>query len=719
MKRLLLALLLCATPAFAQEKFNLFNRAVAPGCTTGSLLYVTSTPTIGCGSVVTAIGDKYVKLNAVGPGSAQTGGFAVSDSSQVGTPFIVQHGTSGLSGTQTLARFLNNSAALNSYHEIELGSNFKQYEWVPSAGVDPVIGWYKAGSNREYGLMFHQHFAGEFGVCLNMDAVNSIYCSQNSSGGLMIGVNGTTSSVGFWVDSSGNIAKIGGKTFDSPWPGMQNSRVLGTDSLGHWSWYTTTSLGLGGTVTSVGLSLPSIFSVSGSPVTSSGTLTGVLTTQSANTIFAGPTSGGAAAPTFRSLVSADIPNNAADTTGKSAATDALKSATTTVDVSAATAPSTGQVLTATDSTHATWQTLSTGGTVTSITAGAGLSGGTITTSGTIACQNFVASGASHATGCVPDPGASAGTTKYLREDGTWTVPSGAFSSPLTTKGDVHVYSTTDARQAVGTDGQVLMADSSQTTGLKYDWPTIGTLRTLKETVFAGITPTSYTNGNTYTIDGSVYTCTVAGNGTVDMVATGLRLRQGTTSSTNSQIMKITNGATGDFASIVGEARFRRGRWGMWIRLASYDFTNAGTVAYSGMLALNSSGKWGVGLRSREKNLNGAPNTATGGIAADFWWNTNPNPSSYPGVSTADVLLAYFRTPTVVDIYYGTYSSGWPTMESMSLMGTIQMQTSQWVAVASSNVTAATVDLWFQVGGSAATTGTYEVIFDRWRITTWE
>lgn len=34
----------------------------------------------------------------------------------------------------------------------------------------------------------------------------------------------------------------------------------------------------------------------------------------------------------------------------------LKSATTTVDVSAATAPSTGQVLTATDSTHATWQT---------------------------------------------------------------------------------------------------------------------------------------------------------------------------------------------------------------------------------------------------------------------------------------------------------------------------------------------------------------------------
>ena len=67
-------------------------------------------------------------------------------------------------------------------------------------------------------------------------------------------------------------------------------------------------LGLGsGSVTSVGLSLPGIFTVSNSPVTTTGTLTGTLATQFANNIFAGPTSGGAAAPTFRSLVAADIP----------------------------------------------------------------------------------------------------------------------------------------------------------------------------------------------------------------------------------------------------------------------------------------------------------------------------------------------------------------------------------------------------------------------------
>lgn len=62
------------------------------------------------------------------------------------------------------------------------------------------------------------------------------------------------------------------------------------------------------TVNSVGLSLPSIFSVSNSPVTTTGTLTGTLVNQNANIVFAGPSTGSAAQPTFRSLVSDDIPN---------------------------------------------------------------------------------------------------------------------------------------------------------------------------------------------------------------------------------------------------------------------------------------------------------------------------------------------------------------------------------------------------------------------------
>ena len=63
-----------------------------------------------------------------------------------------------------------------------------------------------------------------------------------------------------------------------------------------------------GTVASVGLALPtSVFDISGSPVTSTGTLTATFDNQSANTVFAGPTTGGAATPAFRALVAADIP----------------------------------------------------------------------------------------------------------------------------------------------------------------------------------------------------------------------------------------------------------------------------------------------------------------------------------------------------------------------------------------------------------------------------
>lgn len=63
-----------------------------------------------------------------------------------------------------------------------------------------------------------------------------------------------------------------------------------------------------GTVISIGMTVPSIMSVSGSPITSTGTLAVTLATQTMNTIFAGPTTGSAATPTFRALVSADIPS---------------------------------------------------------------------------------------------------------------------------------------------------------------------------------------------------------------------------------------------------------------------------------------------------------------------------------------------------------------------------------------------------------------------------
>jgi len=61
-----------------------------------------------------------------------------------------------------------------------------------------------------------------------------------------------------------------------------------------------------GTVTSVAMTVPSFLSVSGSPITGSGTLAVTLANQSAKTFLAGPTSGSAAAPTFRAIAMADL-----------------------------------------------------------------------------------------------------------------------------------------------------------------------------------------------------------------------------------------------------------------------------------------------------------------------------------------------------------------------------------------------------------------------------
>jgi len=62
-----------------------------------------------------------------------------------------------------------------------------------------------------------------------------------------------------------------------------------------------------GSVTSVALTMPAEFTVTGSPIVGAGTLAVTKAVQAANLVFAGPTSGGSVVPTFRGLVAADLP----------------------------------------------------------------------------------------------------------------------------------------------------------------------------------------------------------------------------------------------------------------------------------------------------------------------------------------------------------------------------------------------------------------------------
>lgn len=107
---------------------------------------------------------------------------------------------------------------------------------------------------------------------------------------------------------------LGGTDSNVQFGTLANNDLIAYDStLGYWKNIPGSSYGTG-TVTSVGLSLPAIFTVSGSPVTTTGTLTAVLASQTANYFFAAP-NGLAGAPTFRAIVAADVPTLNQNTTG--------------------------------------------------------------------------------------------------------------------------------------------------------------------------------------------------------------------------------------------------------------------------------------------------------------------------------------------------------------------------------------------------------------------
>ena len=323
------------------------------------------------------------------------------------------------------------------------------------------------------------------------------------------------------------------------------SLVAGTNVTvtGTWPNQTIAATGGSGSVTDVTGTAPIVSSGGTTPAislaSSYGDTQNPYASKTANYFLTAP-NGTAGVPTFRAVVAADIPTLNQNTTGTAAnvtGTVAIANGGTAATTAAAALTSLGAYA----ATNPSGYTSNTG-TVTSVAATVpsflSVTGSPITTSGTLALTY-------------------SGTALPILNGGTGaTTASAAFSAlaPTTTKGDLIVRNgTANARLAVGTDTYVLVADSTQATGVKWAANTAGGSVAIADegtTLTSAVASINFTGtGVTATNVGSAVTVDITsggGSGTVTSVsvvsANGLAGTVAT--STTTPAITLTTSVTG-------------------------------------------------------------------------------------------------------------------------------------------------------------------------------
>jgi hypothetical protein len=131
------------------------------------------------------------------------------------------------------------------------------------------------------------------------------------------------------------------------------------------------------------------------------------------------------------------------------------------------------------------------------------------------------------------------STQYY--SGSAWVSIGGGASPLTTKGDLYTFSTTDARLAVGTNGQVLVADSTAATGIK--WAAAAAGGKVLQVVQATTTTSTSVASITYTDSGLSATITPSSATSKILVMVNQRFRMDRSNDSVNMAVQVLRGAT--------------------------------------------------------------------------------------------------------------------------------------------------------------------------------